>query len=220
MTQRPTVTTARASGRSAALTAPAVLAALLLAAAGVAVVQQSLVRLGVLDGEGWAVTTLVWLEGLTRGAAVAVGAGVVILGLLVVWLALAAGRTHDSDLTERPGLVVGHGDVARLSSAAARSVGGVLGAETVASARRVTVTVTSTGSRAVPEQVEAAVTRVLQRLGLDRTVEVTTDVPSGHGGRAAPAAPSALTAAPSQSPLSETPPESVPETTGTEPHRA
>ena len=82
------------------------------------------------------------------------------------------------------------------------------------------MTVTSTGSRAVPEQVEAAVTRVLQRLGLDRTVEVTTDVPSGHGGRAAPAAPSALTAAPSQSPLSETPPESVPETTGTEPHRA
>lgn len=200
MTHRPTISLARAKGRSTALSVPAILAALLLAAAGVAVIQQALVRLAAISGQGWAVATLTWLDELTRGAAVTLGVGVVLLGILVIWLALSAGRTKESDLPARQGLVIGHGDVARLSSAAARTVGGVLTATTVATGRRVSVNVASTGSGDVPQRVENAVARVLADVGLDRKVDVDTDVPTGHGGRSAPAAPDSETAAPAPVP--------------------
>lgn len=196
MSERPNVSAARVEGRSAALSIPAILAALLLAAAGVAVIQQALVRLGVLTGDGWAVTTLTWLNGLTRGVAVAVGIGVVLLGLIVIWFATTAGRSRESELPARTGLVIGHGDVAKMASAAARTVGGVLTAGTVASSRRVSVHVTSTGSSDVPQRVETSVARALGQVGIDRKVDVSTDVPSGHGGRSAPAAPASDTAAP------------------------
>lgn len=195
MSRRPSISTARLEGRSAVLSISAIVAALLVAAAGVAVIQQSLVSLGVLTGDGWALTTLTWLDGLTRGVSVAIGAGVALLGLLLIWFALRAGRSRESELPARTGLVIGHGDVARLASAAARTVGGVLTAGTVATRRRVSVHVTSTGSGDVAQRVEAAVGRTLGEVGIDRKVEVSIDVPSGHGGRSAPAAPASDTAA-------------------------
>ncbi|PWD51336.1 hypothetical protein C8046_12365 [Serinibacter arcticus] len=97
---------------------------------------------------------------------------------MLIAAALGAGRVREVALPDRDGLVVADGDLARLSSATANAVGGVLSASTVADPRRLTVTLSTTGADRTPGDVEGAVTAALGGLGLARQVRVVSRTPA------------------------------------------
>ncbi|GMA31992.1 hypothetical protein [Litorihabitans aurantiacus] len=172
---RPPIVTAPPSGAGGALRTLAVLGALVTAAVGVLLVQQALVGVGLVGGEGWVASALAWLEAQAGVTVIVLGAVVLAVGVLVLRAASVAGRRHASEVAGEGGLVAEDVDVARLASAAASRANGALGASSLASPTRVDVVVTSTGDPRVPARAETEVVRVLTAIGVDRGVEVRAD---------------------------------------------
>lgn len=136
---------------------------------GLAVVagQEAAATSGMVSGmspeDGWVTTAAQGLDGAAVGTnALLAGAVALVVGLLLLWAAWHSGPRYVR-LQPAPAVVLRPNDVARLASSTAADVDGVLGASSTASARRVTVRVSSTGAENVPGDVERAVTR---RLGL------------------------------------------------------
>lgn len=167
---RPVVTAAAPESRTGALALTAVVGALLLGGAGVALVQQGLVDGGVLAGQGWLTSAVGWLDATTAATAAAVMILVAVLGLVLLLAAVVPRRRAELPLPGAPGVVVEPGDLARIASATAETVDGVLTATSVASRRRVTVDVESTGAAHVPAAVRGAVAERFESIGLDVAV--------------------------------------------------
>ncbi|WP_127127262.1 DUF6286 domain-containing protein [Georgenia sp. SYP-B2076] len=151
--------------RSGAIGVVGPVLATLLLAAGVALVLDALITGGILAGTGLVATGLVALDGLRPGPWFLVGG--IVAALLGLWLiAVALGRRVRSRVTvsSRTGIYLGVGDVARLASAAAEEVGGVISASTIATRRRVTTTIRSIGDAGIADAVRQAVAARLTML--------------------------------------------------------
>lgn len=172
-TAQPTVlTAAKPARRRGLVSAVAVLAALLLIGLGAVLGQQALVHLGVLDWPGWLRIAADWFDSVTLASQIALAAGVAVLGLIAIAVALAAGARHELRLSAVPGLVVRRGDLASLASANADTVDGVVRASSESSGRQISVRIESTGGPEVAPAVERVVTERLATLDLHPNVRV------------------------------------------------
>lgn len=150
----------RPSGR--ARTLGVVLSVVLLGLAAV-LLHDALVAAGALT-TGWVAGAADALGAVRPGAAAtAAGAVLVLVGIVLVVAALTRGARTSRPFAGRAGLYLDDRDVARLSSATAQTVPGVLDAVSTATRRRVEVTVRTTGGPGTPEQVTD---RVRQRLAV------------------------------------------------------
>ncbi|TRW44106.1 DUF6286 domain-containing protein [Georgenia yuyongxinii] len=149
---------ARLPTRSGAIGVLGPVLATLLLAAGIVLVIEALVASGLLAGTGLVATGLATLNGLPPGPWFLVGG--IVAALMGVWLivvALSRRVRSRVTVTSRTGIYLGVGDVARLASAAAEEVGGVISASTVATRRRVTTTIRSTGDAGIADAVRRSV---------------------------------------------------------------
>lgn len=163
---KPVVLAAQARTTSSVVTAGAVLAALLLAGAGVALVHQGLVDGGLLGGRGWIEAAASWLDATTEVTAAAALIGLAVVGVVLLLLALTPGRRAELELPGEPGVVLQPGDLAGIASTTAETVDGVLTAVSVASTRRASITIEGTGDPRIVEAVRAAVGQRFQEIGL------------------------------------------------------
>jgi len=153
-----------------------VLLSLCLLGVSVVLVRDALVLLAAISGTPWLQTAVETVSG-TAPATWMVPAGVA-LGLLGLWLlsrAFARRSREELRLRSRTAVTTRPRDVARLSSAAARDVDGVLGARTSASRRSVTVAITTTGGASVGDAVQRAVTDRLAPLERSPSVRVRVE---------------------------------------------
>jgi hypothetical protein len=172
----PAVGPARERRSAAVPRTVAIVLASLLIALGVVAGQEALARSGVVRGlapeDGWVTQAANGLDGSALGpTALLAGAIALLLGILLLWAAWHSGPRFVR-LAPAPALVLRPEDVARLASAAAEDVDGVLEASSTASARQVTVRVGSTGAEQVAGEVEQAVGRRLQLLENPPSVRV------------------------------------------------
>jgi len=144
-------TSARAAG---------IVVAVLLIACGVVAAQEALAAqslAGLTPADGWVRQVVGAIEGSTLGpAAIVAGAVAAVVGIMVL---VAAWRDspRPARLRDTPAVELHAQDVARLASAAAQDVDGVLAATSTASRRAVVVRVTATGGANVPGEVAEAV---------------------------------------------------------------
>ncbi|WP_125778296.1 DUF6286 domain-containing protein [Antribacter gilvus] len=174
--REPAVPAARARRSAAVPRTVAIVLAVLLIGLGVVAGQEAVASSGIAPGlepeDGWITQAANGLDGATIGpTALLAGAIALVVGLLLLWAAWHSGPRY-TRLRSAPALVLRPEDVARLASAAAEDVDGVLGASSTASARRVTVTVRSTGAEHVQGEVEQAVGRRLALLESPPSVRV------------------------------------------------
>lgn len=156
--------------------------AVLLIAAGVVLLRDALVTAGVLAGAAWIPAALGALDGVQAGPLFLIGG--IVAALLGLWLIVTALRPRVRSglaVASRTGIFIGTGDVARLASAAAEDVGGVISASTVASRRRVSTTIRTTGGPGIAAAVREAVTDRLADLDPPPTVTVTVRGGSSSG---------------------------------------
>ncbi len=140
--------------------AVAVLVAVLLIAAGVIAGREALAAgslLGLRPADAWLPGLIDTLDGRAVDSGMAgIGAGLVVLGLLLLWAAWHRG-VADASLGEASTVRLRPQDVARLASATAADVDGVLAVTSTASRRSVLVRVSGTGSPTVASEVRDAV---------------------------------------------------------------
>lgn len=106
-----------------------------------------LIQAGWVSGEGWLQAAADWLDGATwKDWMWAAAVGFVVVGLLLVWTAVAPRRRTHVSLGDYEVLWTRRGDVARRFSTAALSVSGVEHATTVVGRRRAKVLVTTDSS--------------------------------------------------------------------------
>jgi len=156
--------------------------AVLLIAVGVVLLRDALAAAGVLEGGAWIPAALGALDGVRAGPLFL--AGGIVAALLGLWLIVTALRPRvrsGVNVASRTGIFLGTGDVARLASAAAEDVGGVISASTVASRRKVSTTIRTTGGPGIAEAVRQAVTDRLT--DLDPPPRVTVTVRGGSSSR-------------------------------------
>ncbi|WP_277210042.1 DUF6286 domain-containing protein [Isoptericola croceus] len=174
--REPAVQAARMRRSAAVPRTVAIVLAGLVVGMGVVAGQEAVAASGAVGGlvpeDGWVTGAANGLEGAALGpSALLAGAVAVVLGVLLLWAAWHSGPRY-TRLQPAPAVVLRPKDVARLASAAAEDVDGVLGASSTASARRVTVRVESTGAEHVRGEVEQAVGRRLQLLASPPSVRV------------------------------------------------
>lgn len=146
----------------------------------VVLVRDALVLLGPLGGAPWLQTVVEVLRGTAPSTwMLPAGVALALLGLWLLTRAFARRRRSEVRLRSRTAVALRPRDVARLSSAAAREVDGVLRARTSASRRSVTVAVTTTGGESVTGEVQRAVTDRLAPL--ERSPSVRVRVEEGRG---------------------------------------
>lgn len=153
--------------------------AVILTAIGVLLLRDALVAAGVLTGTAWIPAALGAVEGVRAGPLFLLGG--IVAALLGLWLIFAALRPRVRSgvtVASRTGIFLGTGDVARLASAAAEDVGGVISASTVATRRKVRTTIRSTGDPGIAAAVRQAVTDRLT--DLDPPPRVTVSVRGGR----------------------------------------
>jgi len=156
-----------------------VLLSLCLLGLSVVLVHDALLLLGAYGGTPWLQTAVDTASGTAPATWTApVGAALALLGLWLLTRAFARRRRHEVRLRSRTAVAVQPRDVARLSSAAARDVDGVLSARTSATRRAVAVSVTTTGGASVREAVQRAVTDRLSPL--ERSPSVSVRVEEGQ----------------------------------------
>lgn len=155
--------------------------AVLLIAAGVALLRDALVGYGLIPGQLWVPAGLRAVDGVAPGTAFLVG-GIVaaLLGLWLIYIALRRRVRSRATLRSRTGVYLGAGDVARLASAAAGEVGGVMAASSTATRRAVTTTVRTTGGAGVDQAVLDAVHERLDVLDPVPRVRVLVRGPDGR----------------------------------------
>ncbi|MGF0115036.1 DUF6286 domain-containing protein [Promicromonospora sp. Marseille-Q5078] len=144
-----------ASARAAAV----VLATLLVAASVVAGQEAAAARSvgGLSPEDGWVRSAAERLDGTVLGStAIGVGVAACLVGLLLLVAAWRRG-VRPARLRDVPAVVLRPEDVARLASAAAADVDGVLGATSTASRRSVVVRVRTTGDEGVAREVTEVV---------------------------------------------------------------
>ncbi|MFI2105316.1 DUF6286 domain-containing protein [Isoptericola sp. NPDC019693] len=166
-------TSARAAG---------VVVALVLIACGVAAAQEALAArslAGLTPEDGWVRQAVLAVEGSTLGPAAVLAGVVAALVGIVVLVAAWRGNPRAARLRDAPAVELRPRDVARLSSATAQDVDGVLAATSTASRRTVVVRVTSTGDATVPGEVAHAVQARVA--ALDPTPQVRVRVTSTGG---------------------------------------
>ena len=146
-----------------------------LIALGVVLVHDALVRLGTVGGEEW-ITAVADAVGTVRpGTEVAViGVVLGLLGLVLVIGALRPRRRLGAQVTAGNGQYVLPVDVARLASAAARRVDGVLDARSSATRTTVQVVARTTGDPGASGAVRSAVQDALSVLEHAPRVRVRT----------------------------------------------
>lgn len=166
---------------AAAVRAVSIISALALVAAGVAAGQEALATLsalGLRPEDGWVRAALEQTDGvaLDRPPVVVGAAAVAALGLLVLVTAWHVGP-RTARLRGAPSVELRAADVARLASAAAEDVDGVLSAVSTASLRTVVVRVRTTDASQVGPEVEEVVGGRLAELDPAPRVRVraTTD---------------------------------------------
>ncbi|WP_299037834.1 DUF6286 domain-containing protein [uncultured Pseudokineococcus sp.] len=153
-----------------------VLMSLLLLGLAVALVRDALVLLGVLGGAPWLQTAVEAVRGTAPATWTApAGAALALLGLWLLSRAFARRSRDELRLRSRTAVTTRPRDVARLSSAAARDVDGVLRARTSATRRAVSVAVTTTGGESVGAAVQQAVTDRLAPLERRPSVRVRVE---------------------------------------------
>lgn len=144
-----------------------VVAGVLLVGAGVVAAQEAIASwslLGLRPQEGWIHQTLARLDGSSPGDVLyAIGGVAVLLGVVLLAVTWRSGPAPVR-VASAPLLVLRPQDVARIASAWAEDVDGVLSASTTASRRSVVVSVRTTGDPDVPADVTAAVRRRLDLL--------------------------------------------------------
>lgn len=150
-----------------------ILLALLLVAAGLVAAREALAAaslLGLHPSDAWLPGALQELDGRpVDGAAAGAGAVLVVLGLVLL-LAAAHRGPADVAVRENPVVRLRPEDVARLATARAADVDGVLSVRSSATARTVQVQVDGTGATGLGDEVRAAVEHRLA--GLTPTVQV------------------------------------------------
>jgi len=180
----PPVPAARPARRAGAARVLGVVLAVLLVLAGLVLAREALAaasRLGLRPSQAWLPGVLRAVDGRPVDTTVAVVGGV--LALLGLLLLVAAWRRGPADvgLREAPAARLGPEDVARLSSATAEDVDGVLRVASTATARAVQVRVLGTGSPGLAEEVRSAVEDRLA--GLDPVPRVRVAVRDSGAGR-------------------------------------
>ena len=149
--------------------------AVVLIASGAVLVHDTLVHVGVVSGQDW-ITTVTKSAGVVRpGILVAViGLALAVLGLLLVFGAFKPRRRLGAQVAGGNGQYLLPRDLARLASAAAKGVDGVLDARSSASTGKVFVLAHITGAPETSEAVHDAVQRALSVLDRAPQVRVRT----------------------------------------------
>ncbi|WP_028049454.1 DUF6286 domain-containing protein [Cellulomonas sp. URHD0024] len=151
-----------------------VVLSLLVVALGVVVIRDALVIGGQVEGETWLLPVIDDADGLEPSvASTAVGVVVALLGLWLVFVALAR-RVRTRVPLDVPGVTIGIADLARMASSAASDVPYVLSAHSTARRKSVSVSVTALEGDDVDADVRAALQERLSRLATPVTVHVTT----------------------------------------------
>lgn len=151
-------------------------------ALGIVCVRDALVYAGVLSGQPWLEAATSRLDGETaQDWMIPVGAGVALLGLLLVLGAFRRRPSRGTRLTASTGVYLSRGSVQRLTKAAAAGVDGVDTTAVSASRRKVRVEATTFTDQ--PEQtkqrIEEAVRRRLSPLEAPPSIRVTVQRTEG-----------------------------------------
>lgn len=140
------------------------LMALVLSAAGVVLLHDAIAEADTRPGRTWIAAVVDGLDGTTaEWWMIPAGLAIAVLGVWLIVTALRPRSRKTVQVTSATGVFLRTGDIARLASAAADDVDGVLAASTVASRRKVTVTVESDRDQ-VADHVRDAVTQRLSAL--------------------------------------------------------
>ncbi|MDX1890723.1 DUF6286 domain-containing protein [Mycolicibacterium sp. 050158] len=122
------------------------LIAVLLLGLGVVGLRDGAVAAGWLDGMSWTASTVGWLDGLSfAGWMIPVGVVAVLIGVWSVLSALRPRRRTATAVNAQSSVWIGPADLARLATAVAEDVPGVLRARSTATLRKITVTAHTTG---------------------------------------------------------------------------
>ncbi|TPG33030.1 DUF6286 domain-containing protein [Mycolicibacterium hodleri] len=146
------------------------LVALLLLAVGAMALRDAAVDWGWLRGAPWITTAISGLDGLTHQVwMLPAGVVAVLLGLWSITAGLRPRRRTALAVSARTSVWIPRADLARLATAAADTVPGVLSAKASASLRTVSVTavVTTGGDAALDAAINAAVTEALNGFIVD-----------------------------------------------------
>ncbi|GIF01854.1 DUF6286 domain-containing protein [Paractinoplanes rishiriensis] len=148
------------------------LMAVLLTAIGVVLLHDAIARIDARPGRTWIAAIVDGLDGLTaEWWMIPAGLAVALIGVWLIVTALRPRSRKTLAVTSKTGVFLRTGDIARLASAAADDVDGVLAANSVASRRAVTVTVESDRDQ-VADLVRDAVEQRLSALQKPLTVKV------------------------------------------------
>jgi hypothetical protein len=148
------------------------LMALLLTAIGVVLLHDAIARIDARPGRTWIAAIVDSLDGLTaEWWMIPAGLAVSLIGVWLIVTALRPRSRKTLAVVSQTGVFLRTGDIARLASAAADDVDGVLAASSVAGRRAVTVTVESDRDQ-VADLVRDAVEQRLSALQKPLTVKV------------------------------------------------
>ncbi|KAE8765469.1 DUF6286 domain-containing protein [Georgenia thermotolerans] len=155
--------------------------AVLLILAGLVVLRDALVGYRVVRGPAWIPLGIGAADGLAPGTAFLVG-GIVaaLIGLWLLYVAMRRRVRSRAVVRARTGIYLAPGDIARLASAAAEDVGGVITASSKARTRTVRTTVRTTGGAGIDQAVLDAVHQRLDVLDPAPRVTVVARGPSGR----------------------------------------
>jgi hypothetical protein len=143
--QTPTPTPANAPVAAPAAGYVGTLIALLLLGLGVVALRDSAVSAGWLDGKEWTKTAIGWLDGLSFAWwMIPAGILAIVVGIWWVYAAVRPRRRTAVAVAADSSVWISPADLARVASAAAESVAGVLDARSTATLHKITVTAHTT----------------------------------------------------------------------------
>ncbi len=155
--------------------------AVLLTGLGVVLLHDAIARSDTRPGRTWIAAVI---DGLNRVTAewwmIPLGLAIALIGVWLIFTALRPRSRKTLAVTSATGIFLRTGDIARLASAAADDVDGVLAASSVASRRKVTVTVESDREQVADLVRDAVTTRLAP---LQKSLPVTVRVRSHYQAR-------------------------------------
>ncbi|WP_159619057.1 DUF6286 domain-containing protein [Ruania rhizosphaerae] len=175
----PQLAAAPGTSRRVGLRVAVVLVLLMLTGAAALLTQHALAAWDVIPEPSWLEHGIELISAQSRWVLIAAAAAVA-LGVLLLVLAWPH-RQRVHRLSAAPALYLRTVDLARLASAAARDVDGVLAATTTVSGRRLRVQVTATGLDGISEDVHAAVQRQLALVAGSFRIRPQVRTPDGTG---------------------------------------
>lgn len=168
----PAMRAARQQTGSGRIGAVGPVLAILLTAVGVVLLQDALSTVDNVPGRSWLAALIEGLNGFTaEWWLLPAGVAAALIGVWLIVTALRPRSRKTLAVTSATGVFLRTRDIARLASAAADDVDGVLSASSVANRRTVTVTVESE-TAGIAEQVQEAVGQRLAALATPPAVKV------------------------------------------------